>query len=185
MRVHSKARLCACTVHLWHIFFVTCKWGGSCSIYVRWGHSVFAARWFWSGLQTCQEHHSGVSSWHWRSWKKSGAGKRYVCVCVEKKEHPREEMKGRMTLKPLRTFSSGCLCTFLLFNLKYTCELPTAPRQLSSSQLKQLRRRCSTANTEKSKPCSIFREHRTSKSCLHFQILYQTILPIIWNPKWL
>lgn len=63
-------------VHLWQISFsflkrnaftVTCKWGGSCSIYVRWGHSVSSAHWFWSGLQTCQVHRSGVSSLHWRS----------------------------------------------------------------------------------------------------------------------
>lgn len=150
--VANKGRLC--TVPSWQIrialqtdcFFVTCKWGGSCSIYVRWGRSVSAAHWFWSGLRTCQVHRSGVSSLHYRSWKKSEAGKRYVCW---KEEAPKREDEEENDVKA-PTFSSWCLCTFLLFNLKCTCKLSRAARLLSSSSLKReekLKRRCLTEVT--------------------------------------
>lgn len=124
-------------VHWWQVRWslqteclcLTCKWDGSCSIYVQWEHSVSAARWFWSGLQTCQAHHSGVSSWRWRSWKKSGTGKRYVHVCW-KEEVPKRRDKGEYDVKTLTLFS-WCLCSFLLFNSKCACELPNAATLLS------------------------------------------------------
>ncbi len=48
-----------------------------------------------------------------------------VCVCVKRKEHPRDEMKGSMTLKPLLSPLDVCVC--------FCCWLPSAARLLSSS----------------------------------------------------